>query len=1004
MAAALHVLRSLSAALRCAAVLVLSSALGACASEDYLIRSWAFESDISVRGLNCLCLSRDGFLWLGAKDGLVRFDGVSFRRQTFPDSALLKGNNVTALWQDAGETLWIGCESGDIFSWNQRLERLRMEPQHWAPHPIRSIAGDRYGDVWIALASHEVVRIRDGWKLPAQPAALSEGTVQPLLLTSDGRLYQQSGSIVRLQGGTKEKPDWLEALFTATKILRLAPSHKTGGLWIFGDDLVRRWTGTSWAETRGRLPPATYITHMIETSSGDIIAGTNIKGIIILRTDGSIQTLSTGDRPIQERIVGMAEDRDGNIMVCSDSRLHRLRVNRIRSVPSEDNWGGSRPVAVSQASDGTIWLGTEGAGLYQIGPAGVRNLAGAAGLSKLYIWSLLAESNDRLLVGTWGAGLFLGQDGRFAPMPNWSGANGWTVSALLRDRSGIVWAATNTGLWRCVKEAWEPALDAEGKPIALVRYLVEDNQGRIWVATNGHGVGYWQDGNLRMFGPQDGMPARFVSSLHFGRDGSLWAGTMGLGLYQLRDGQWIHIDHTRGLPAEDIFHIADDGSGHLWFTSNIGVFAIEQGELDACTRNRLSQLHPLIIDRDDGLPSNYCSSGTQSAAFMGADGQYIVPTARGLAIIPTRSIKTRDSKVRVAITTASIDDVEAVIGTDRVIRAPAGTQRLAFDFTAPTFTSPERIHFRYQLAGLDSRWVDLGPRRSVLFNHLPPGAYTLKVAASNPDGVWSQAPTALNFSIEPYFWETRWFYVLALVLGIGTVVGTVWHVVHRRTRLQLEHFQQQQAIEFERRRIASDIHDELGASLTQIMLLSQPGGGSATAPANGPELMGKVHAVACGITKSMDELVWAINPSHDTIESFAAYGARITQEIAAASGLRARLHLAENFPDVRLNAGTRHHLLLVLKEALNNAVRHARASEVRLTLVTEGANLVLEVADNGCGFTAPAPGAATEPAPKTGGHGLPNLRSRAANLKGTLAVTSAPERGTVVRLTIPIPR
>ncbi len=972
------------------------------AGADYLIRSWDFEPGPSVRGLNCICLDREGFLWLGAKDGLVRFDGLLFQRQTFPDSTLLQGHNITAIWQARNGVLWLGCESGDLYTWDRHRSVLAAVPQTWEPQAVRSIACDGYGDVWLALASHDVVRVRDGWRLPAPPLASTEGTVQPLLLTFDGRLYQQEGAMIRLQGGTRDRPDWMQSNFAATRILRIAPSRK-GGLWIYGDDQVRRWTEAhEWAETRCHLPPGTYMTRMIEAASGDLFAGTSNQGVLILKSDGTVESLSGTGSAVPERIVDLTEDPEGNILVCGDSRLHRIRLSRVQVVTSPDNWNSTRPVAVTEQADGTIWIGTEGSGLYRVGASGVQSLAHTGGLNKLFIWSLLNEPDGGLLVGTWGAGLFTGRDERFAPAPGWSDARGWTISALMRDRAGGIWAATNTGLWRQQDQTWAPVLDENGKPVLLVRYLLEDRRGRMWLATNGHGLGWYEAGRIRYLTAADGLPARFVTSLHESPDGTLWAATLGMGLYRLKAGNWAQVDRRHGLPADDIYHIADDRRGHLWFTSNIGVFALDEQELAAGAENQAAGLHPLILDRDDGLPSNYCSSGTQSAACMTEDGRFIVPTTRGVAILPTRSIRSETHRVTVRFTGVSVDDTDTALrGNDR-IAAPPGTRRLAVEFTAPSFTNPERVHFRYQLIGLYPHWVDLGAHRSVLFSHLPPGSYSLRVTASNADGIWNPTPAVLDFSVAPYFWETSWFSVLAVSLLVATVAGTVWFVVHRRARRRLEQLERQQAIESERRRIAGDIHDQLGASLTQIMLLSQSTG-STPPVAGSPGLLSKVHAVALDITKSMDELVWAINPSHDTLESFAAYGARVTQEIAAASGLRARLHIDAQLPEVRLQAGVRHHLLLVLKEALTNVVRHAEASEVRLTLRAEGRQLILEVADNGHGFAPPLPVAAEDPPRRIGGHGIPNLRARATQLHGSLTLTSTPGQGTVLRLAIPLP-
>ncbi|MBI2516325.1 MAG: ATP-binding protein [Opitutae bacterium] len=964
----------------------------------YLVRSWDIETDISASGLNCLCLSREGFLWLGAFEGLIRFDGIQFTRENFPDSSPIHGNNITALWESDQGVLWIGCESGEMFSWDYHRGQLTQQPQRWPAQSVRSIAGDGRGDIWLALDTHDIVRLRDGWTLHAPPSATASGNVQHLLSTSDGRLYQQFGTVLQLQGGSKEQPYWQELQLPGVIIQRIAPSP--GGQWIFANDRIRLWTGKAWGEERGKVPPGTYIIRMREASSGDLFVGTLRSGLLVFQADGSMQELDVIPG-VGERIQDMIEDREGNILACSHNRLVCVSPSRVRVVSSEDNWGNSRPVSVASTPDGSWWLGTEGSGLYRIKDEQRVHLAETAGLSP-FVWSLLPEGDNRLWIGTWGGGMYRYQDGAVSPDEHWNRSiQGWVVPAILRDRAGTLWAGTNTGLWHREKDEWIPVREADGSPVMQIRGMAEDREGRIWLATNGQGLKYWAAGRIHAIEPTEGIPARFISAVHCDRSGRIWVCTLGMGLYRLTGRQWSHIGYAHGLPTNDLYSLSEDQHGKFWFTSPAGIFAIAEKELIELTGGLLERLHPFILDHNDGLPSTYCSRGTQSAAWLCPDGQLLVPTSMGLAAVPTAELAASKTKVNVIFTAASIDDqvVNPVAG--RTLHIPPGTRRTQFEFTSPSFSNAKRIHFRYQLLGLDNRWVDLGSRRNVLFSHLPPGDYLLRVMASNPDMVWNPIPATLALSIEPYFWETEWFRLGSLMLLVLLVGLTVWYIVRRRTRLQLEQLEAQQAIEQERRRIARDIHDELGASLTQIMMMSQVPNPVDEGVSTDATLLPRIHTVACAITKSMDELVWAVNPSHDTIESLAAYGVRIAQELVSAAGLRLRLNIPGLLPDLKLSAGLRHHLLLFLKEAINNALRHARAREISLTLMVENAQLRLEVSDDGQGFT-PASAPEEGNPDRSGGHGLPNLRRRAQEMGGTLEIVSAPQRGTTLRLTVPL--
>lgn len=966
----------------------------------YLVRTWDFETGSSIRSLNCLWLGRDGFLWLGTKDGLARFDGVQFTPQPLPDPQLLRGNNVTALWESPEGRFWLGCESGDLYCWDRAAGTVTTQPQHWPTQPIRAIAADGHGDVWITLASHDLVRARDGWLLRAPPGTPVISTVQRMLLTSDGRLYQQCGFSVRLQGGTRDAPAWQDIALPDTLIVGFAPSHL--GLWIVDrEGRVRLWNGNAWIQERARLPAGTPVNRMLESSTSDLFIGTLDQGLLLCPAKGPVQHL-TGNDPENKRIVDIVEDGDGNILAGSDHRLSRLRASTVQTLASPDNWGGSQPISVTLTPDGARWIGTEGSGLFRLGPdGGVTRYGEADGLTKAYVWSLLPDQDGGLWVGTWGGGLFHGINGKFSPVSDWGPTKGWAVPALFRDASGTLWAGTNLGLWRRQNGGWSAVLEPDGTPVVPVRTIEQDAQGRVWLGTNGHGLKVWENDRIHTITPESGLPARFISALRATPSGGLWAGTLGDGLYRWDGQAWSHLDQKNGLPANDIFHIAADPHGQLWFTSPAGVFTLDNDALAVLPRSLEARVRPWVIDQYDGLPSSHCSSGTQSAACMTVSGEFVVPTFKGVAVIPTDRLAPRQALASAAFTTISVDDTETAPGADGVIRIPPGIHRVAVGFTAPAFGNPERIHFRYQLQGLDHRWMDLGPQRSILFSHLPAGDYRLQVLAANPDGRWNPRPAELALSIAPYFWETTLFRLLAAGLLVGTAGFVVWFIMHRRTHRKLRHLEAAQAVEQERRRIARDIHDELGAPLTRIMMLSQssPPAAGSRPPVGNP--LPSIHTTACEITKAMDELVWTTDPSHDTLESFAAYSARTTQDLVHAAGLLARLSMPEQFPDIRLDAGPRHHLLMILKEALTNALRHAHAREITLTLAIDAGRLRLELKDDGRGMP-PETETATAARP-TGGHGLSNLRRRAAALGGTLTILSAPGQGCRLRVVVPLP-
>jgi signal transduction histidine kinase len=320
-----------------------------------------------------------------------------------------------------------------------------------------------------------------------------------------------------------------------------------------------------------------------------------------------------------------------------------------------------------------------------------------------------------------------------------------------------------------------------------------------------------------------------------------------------------------------------------------------------------------------------------------------------------------------------------------------------------SFTAPEKVRFRYRLEGLETKWMDAGTKRSVNYSYIPPGKYTFRVLACNNDGVWNESGGAFAFTVLPHFWQTWWFRTLAGLNAAVLVAGTVLFTTRRRMRHKLERIERQRAIERERARIAKDIHDDLGASLTRITLLSQSARGEMEHSPEAAADLDRIYRTARELTRAMDEIVWAVNPQHDTLDSLATYLGKFAQDFLNAVHVRCRLDLPMQLPVWPLTAEVRHNLFLAFKEALNNAVRHADATEVRVSLSIEPAGFALRVEDAGRGFVTGADGsAARDPVRLASGNGLANMQQRLAEIGGRCDLRSAPGEGTKVTFFVPV--
>jgi signal transduction histidine kinase len=279
------------------------------------------------------------------------------------------------------------------------------------------------------------------------------------------------------------------------------------------------------------------------------------------------------------------------------------------------------------------------------------------------------------------------------------------------------------------------------------------------------------------------------------------------------------------------------------------------------------------------------------------------------------------------------------------------------------------------------------------------------VIACNNDGIWNDTGQSLAITVLPRFWQTWWFRIPSGLLLIAAVSGAVWFDAQRRMRRKLDRLEHEQAIEHERARIAKDIHDDLGASLTRITLLSQSARDDLVNPTRVGANLDRIYSTAREVTRVMDEIVWAVNPQHDSLDSLVSYLGKYAQDFLGSANVRCRLDLPVQLPGWPLSADVRHNLFLAFKEALHNVVRHAAASEVRVSLATQGTSFSLGVEDDGCGFAAETPTSQPEREPDrlASGNGLANMRRRLAEVGGRCEITSAPGQGTRIRFVVPVP-
>jgi len=762
-------------------------------------------------------------------------------------------------------------------------------------------------------------------------------------------------------------------------------------------------------------PEGNHPTLLCEDRAGDVWIGTH--GLDLFRVDGKSGLVERVES--QQEILSFKQDREGSLWLGTrGGGLHRLKptVVELQAIDPAFPLGGVR--SVCQETSGTLWaVGQDGWVSWNPGN-GWQALATQGGWSIANAECIVAEPQGGVWIGTQYHGLHHWEHGAVTVSLGLSeGLAGNDVTALLASPSGELWIGSEwDDAQRHALQCWQAqqfsTYELPAESGALVALAV-DLAGDCWAATARGRLLRVRAGVLADLTCDTLAEARPIRSLCAMADGSLWIGYGGEGLGRLKDGRFSHLQMDQGLHDDYLSNMVEDGHGRLWFAGNRGIFSVREDELVELAEGRAARVRSVAYRQMEGLSRLQASHGIWPGTLCGNDGRLWFAMESGLAVVHAPDYKMNPLAPPVVLEQVAANGrIVAAYGggapepqpaagptldlqQDAVrLRLAPGQGQLEFVFTALSFTMPEMINFKYRLRGLDKTWVDAGTRRVAAYPQVPPGDYRFQVLACNRDGVWNETGATLALTLEAYWWERAWFRLLGPVAALGLLAGGISLGVRRRHRRQIEHLQVLQATERERARIAQDLHDDLGAGLTQISLNTAMVQNPAVSREVADGLLQEIDERSRDLVIALDEIVWAVNPKNDSVPSLARYFCQFAQSCLLSGGINCRLQVAADLPDVPVGAEHRHQLFLAFKEALHNILQHSAATQAHLEIATDLHTLTVTLADDGRGFI---PG----PLPE-GADGLGNMRTRLARLGGRCVVSSEPGYGATVVFQLPL--
>jgi PAS domain S-box-containing protein len=739
---------------------------------NYIVTRWDAEDGLPQNSIRQIFQTRDGYLWIGTTQGLARFDGLTFTIFSYPATPGIPGNQITSFAETRDGSLWIGTADGlaqyhdGHFTAYGRAQGLKTEiinalcvaPDgslwigsregitRWVDGKfvndidtsgydtvgMRHIALDRHNTLWLSMGS-ETLHYADGkFTRFGRAEGLPAQALQMICEDAEGGLIAvtQNG-LHRLEGDRFVPFEQNSSLFSPRVSTSLL--DRAGNLWIGSVGGLDRFAA-------GKLVPyvdaygnkLAGVDALFEDREGCLWVGsaaglsrfTDRRGYTLGKEEGVLGTLG----------MAVLQSRDGSIWISSwAGGVARFQNDTVRQYAVGAPLSHESITAIYEAPDGTLWFGNRGSSLDRLDGDKVTTFVYQPGVvTSRPVSAIHVEPDGELLAGIVQRGLLQLRDGQLTPVPEAAALAAETVRTIHRTRDGRLLIGTSKGIFqRDSNRAWQPVTLPDLTQSPEVRAFLEDDKGVIWLATAGLGLIRWAPGHARAYGIREGM-----------------------------------VDDT-------LFSVVDDGLGSLWVSSAHGMARVRKTELAELDRGAVARLNCLTLGRADGLQSGASPGSGNPAAVRLADGRLMTATSKGIAVVDPRSLQVNSQPPTVVIESVSADDQPLALAPGQAVSIPRGTNRLEIRYTALSLIAPQRLRFRYQLAGSDPGWIEAGRERSARYTHLAPGAYVFHVRACNNDGVWNDTGATLAVTLQPLFYQTLWFRLSAIALLGGALAGAI---------------------------------------------------------------------------------------------------------------------------------------------------------------------------------------------------------------------------------------
>ncbi len=931
---------------------------------------------------------RDGFIWIATDRGVSRFDGRTFTNFTRADG--LSANHVYTIFQDSSGNLWFGTYEGGVVQYTSQGMRILNQADGLLSNTVMHITQDRFGRMYF-MTENGLTIYRDSVLANFENREHLSGNLfshdsGKIFFNLDDRLF-----VLR--------PDESRSLNPEPVKLNAAEGQAIS---------MRSWASPV-------------------MSNGNILLYPGRNQGLKLRLNGSGDILET--TVMDQACFALLHDHEGGIWLAKDHGLQISTSGKTKMITRESGLDPDYIEALLEDFEGNIWLGTMGGGLYKYKGDHLTYYNTADGLISEFVNTIYEDKAGSLLVGTMQGLSRITPDHKIENVRLQSYTR--EIISLQQDHNGQYYAGTFHELYGPMDDHFKIAdhqRQVRYVPAGVSSIYVSPDEA-VWVSTFGDGVFCFRDGVETRLTKTDGLPANVIEEIVPGLKG-LWFLSREFGAARLHGDSLINFNRKDGLPSEAVYSLLEEPGGVIWFGTDRGLARLQKKQVtiydskDGLLGNYIlgifRQGNRLILVSDKAL--HFLEGGkirvyTGSALlpsgevhirrvyYSGKNGLIWLATNSGVIRVDIHKVETRrqwlENRFPNILFTKVQSDTSCIYKYFPSAQKPpfSGIElspmqnNIRFNFAGISFLGEMPIQYTYRLEGFDPVWSRTTILDEVNYHNLASGSYTFQVRAINTAGIESRRTALFPFMIKPPYWQRAWFLIPALALGIIVLILSGFLISSYGNLKKIRRLEQEKALQEARQKtresIAAELHDDVASTLSSISLLTDS---LKTRLKREPEkadaLLNRLGELSHEAQETMEEVVWSLSPHHDTIQQLILRICDFAGEYCSNNNLLCKTELLESIVDFPIDELTRKSIYLIVKEAMHNIIKHARASQVVLRIGITGSDFLLEIKDNGVGFDL------EETAyNQRSGHGLLNMNNRARQIQAQLDLHSEKGKG-----------